>query len=220
MNKDDINKIKDALSKEKDLNKIRDAKNKIRDFKRCINSEFEDFDGILEVLQNDTERLIDISNIKTNELINGPESIFLKEQKTWFRLVIRLIFTAIDSSCFKMKNIALNICDFFEKPLSSKERELLSERKTKDGRLFYVSTDENIKLAFNKLSYALGINYKINFGKEWTILLRLLKKRHDLTHPKNKSDLEVSLADYNDANVVCEWFNNTLGDIISRYLKY
>ena len=74
-------------------------------------------------------------------------------------------------------------------------------------------TDDNLKYAFKMAAASVDKTYKIEFGKEWTIFQKLLKKRNGLTHPKKIGDMVVSLKDQGDVADTGKWFGKILNGL-------
>jgi hypothetical protein len=180
--------------------------------------EIKDMIDIVNILAKDINQVIEVSNKKINELKYAPESTFLDEQETWFRLSNRLVITVIESMCYKIKQTALLICDTLGKPLTEKEREKLTEKKT-DGSNLFLKTSENVKFSFDKLAYAFDINFKIKYGEEWSNFLKVIRKRNALTHPKTKADLKITVTEHNKSAETINWFYRTLETFFDELKK-
>ena len=168
---------------------------------------------ITNVLTTDIDRVIDISDEKIKQYKDSSEEKFLEEQETWIRLSIRLLISSIESTCYKLKQIALLGYQARRIALEEEDIQKLQER-TKEGRPKFLPTDENLKYSFKMLASAFNLKSKLKFGKEWGTFLRVLKKRNALTHPKAKSDLKVSQTDHKDAADTLEWFTILLHEQI------
>jgi hypothetical protein len=165
-----------------------------------------DLNDISRILADDLNKVIEVSNQRMKELKEGPESVFLAEQETWFRLSNGITVTTIESICFKLKQIALLSCDILGRPLKSRQREMLEERRA-NGRPFYIPTDDNLKFTFKMYAYAFESGYKLDCnGKEWADFLEIVDKRNALTHPKTKADLKISVKEHDKAADVSLWF--------------
>src|SRR4030042_3083362 len=74
-----------------------------------------------------------------------------KRMQPLFRIMTRNTSATIEGACYKLKNLALFLCDLKNLPITPDERESIIEKKTnKRGQLinYYLETKENIKLAF------------------------------------------------------------------------
>lgn len=171
--------------------------------------EVRDLLEISDILLDDLEHVIQVSNEKIRQFRESPETEFLKQQATWFRLIIRLLITTIEATCFKLKQLALIKYKQQSVQLEEKDREKLSEQRS-DGGLCFLSTSENLKYAMKMYATAFGSKYKIKFGKEWATFLRVQSKRKGLTHPKSKGDLSVTMSDYKAAYDTAVWFTDLI----------
>lgn len=170
---------------------------------------------ISNVLTTDIDRVIYISDEKIRQYKESSEAKFLNEQETWIRLSIRLLLSLIESTCYKLKQVALLGYQARGIALKEEDEQKLSER-TKEGRLKFLPTEDNIKYSFTMLANAFNLKNKLKFGKEWQIFLKVLKKRNDLTHPKNRSDLFVTPADHKNAADTLEWFTKLLAEQLDQ----
>jgi hypothetical protein len=164
------------------------------------------------ILTTDLKRVVEISDEKIQQYKDRPERQFLNEQETWIRLSIRLLFTTIEAVCFKLKQFALIGYKVRNKPLDVKDRIKLTEEK-EDGSPSFLHTDDNLKYAFKMAAVSVDKTYQIEFGKEWAIFQKLLKKRNGLTHPKKIGDLAVSIKDQGDAADIGIWFGKILNGL-------
>jgi len=174
-----------------------------------------DMIAITNILITDIDRVIDMSNEKIKQYKESTQAKFLNEQETWIRLAIRLLVTSIESTCYKLKQLALLGYQAHGIVLDEEDVGKLRER-TKDGRPKFLPTDENIKYSFKMLASAFNHKNMLKCGKEWGTFLKVLKKRNGLTHPKNKSDLKVLPSDHKDAADTMEWFFKLLNEQVSQ----
>lgn len=171
--------------------------------------EVKDLLEITDILLDDLEHVIQVSSEKIGQFKESPEPEFLKQQETWFRLIIRLLITTIEATSFKLKQLAWIKYKQRNIQLEEKDSEKLTEQRS-DGGLYFLSTVENLKYAVNMYAAAFDSKYKIKFGKEWATFIRIQKKRKGLTHPKSKSDLSVTMSDYKAAYETAVWFTDIL----------
>ena len=101
---------------------------------------------------------------------------------------------------------------------NDKDKIKLTEKR-EDGKPYFIPTDDNLKYAFKMIAATFDSTYKIEFGKEWGIFQEVLKKRRGLTHPKNKTDLSVSMSDKIAAYETAEWFKKILKELIDSIPK-
>lgn len=188
------------------------------ELKKKYFSEIEDLSEIVKILTEDLKRIIEISNEKIKEFKDSPESLFLDEQQTWFRSANRLVITVIESICYKMKQIALLICDSTGKPLTEEERKNLTERRA-DGSKYFMKTSDNVKFSFEILAYAFGFKFRLKYGREWGTFLKVEKKRNKLTHPKTKMDLKITVTEHNESAETLDWFKQTISDFFDEHRR-
>lgn len=180
-----------------------------------IRKELEDMRATTNILIDDLDRVLAVSDQKMKELKGKPESIFLAEQETWFRLSNRITLTTIESICFKLKQIALLICDLWNRPLTPKEREKLEEMYA-NGNPRYLPTANNLKFTFKMYAYAFGCGYRLNCsGKEWADFLEIVDKRNALTHPKASADLKISPEEHDKAAETFLWFHKVFQELMT-----
>lgn len=180
-----------------------------KDLKKIYFSQVNELIEIINILMNDLSRIIKRSNEMAIKYRENSESKFLNEQGTWFRLANRITITTIETIFYKMKQITLLLFDYTGKTLSPKDREKLSEMKS-DGSPCYLKTHENMKFAIKMFADVLGIQFKIKYDKEWSNFLKVIKKRHALTHPKFSTDLNMSVHDHNNSVNAFGWFYSIL----------
>lgn len=179
------------------------------DLRQEFEAKVEELISTIGVLNDDLQKMLDLSRLRAKQLENAPASIFLKEQATWWRTESRLVFSIVDSACYNMKQIALLLCEKRGKSLSDKDLEKLREVKA-DGSPRFLPTGDNFKFAFEKFFYAFDQPSPIKFGKEWAVFLRALKKRDKITHPKKRNDLNISITEHRDIAEVFVWFSRLM----------
>ena len=179
-----------------------------KEIKRAI-EEAKELDEIARILNADLTRVLDVSNDIIKRYKEKPDSRLLDEQETWIRLSIRLLFTTIEATCFKLKQFALIGHQIRNKLLDPEDIKKLTEKNI-DGSPFFLPTADNLKYALKMAADSVDKKYQIEYGKEWGIFLKLLERLNRLTHPKKKSDLAVSPADQNDAADTGIWFGKIL----------
>ena len=119
----------------------------------------------------------------------------------------------MNTICFKLKRIALLTCDTRDRPLTTKEREKLAEKRA-HGRPYYIPTDDNLKFTFKMYAYAFECGYRLDcIGKEWADFLEVVDKRNALTHPKTSADLKVSPEQHNKAAIAFRWFHRVFQEL-------
>jgi len=128
------------------------------------------------------------------------------------RSYVRAIFAAIDGLCFQLKQDCLERAQKNPTLYLAEEIGMLREQKyllTSSGkttaRPFYPAMEDNIK--FSMLIYFRGMSdIKLSFETpEWIIVRQALKKRHQITHPKLASELDISDADLQVATKAFVW---------------
>jgi hypothetical protein len=174
--------------------------------------EVKDLLEISDILLDDLERVIEVSDDKITQFKEGSDQKFLKEQETWFRLIIRILITTIEATSFKLKQLAFIRYKQRGLKLEETDNEKLTEQRS-DGGLCFLSTAENLKYSVKMYAAAFDSKYKIKFGKEWATFLRVQNKRKGLTHPKSKSDLSVTMSDYKAAYEAAVWFTDIIKEL-------
>lgn len=173
-----------------------------------------DLVDITKILVIDLRKVIEISYQKIKELRESPESVFLAEQETWFRLSNRITISTIESICFKLKQIALLTCDLRRRPLTPTEREKLEEKRA-SGRPYFLRTEDNLKFTFKMYAYAFGYGYRLDCsGNEWRDFLEIVNKRNALTHPKTSADLKISPEEHDKAAKTFLWFHAVFQELM------
>jgi hypothetical protein len=131
------------------------------------------------------------------------------------RLIMRSIFSYIEAVVFSMKRTALErhpeaLTDG-EKMLAAEAAFELSEAGQVVKRAAKVSLGSNIKFAFAIFSKAYKTWSPLNLvNPGWQSLLRSIKARDRITHPKSPSDLQISDAELDDAHTGLNWFGASL----------
>lgn len=197
-------------------------KSTYQDLKKTYFSQVKELIEIVRIVTNDLLRIINKSSEMAHKYRQSSEREFLDEQGTWYRLANRITITTIETACYKMKQITLLMFDTTGKPLSPKDRDKLLEKKS-DGSPHYLKPQENVKFAFKMLAEALGFPFKIKYDKEWSNFLKVIRKRHALTHPKSLVDLKMSVQDHENTAHAFDWFNsifNQFSDEMKKNQKY
>jgi len=126
------------------------------------------------------------------------------------RLLVRSIFSCIEAMVFTIKLIALikepsNLSPS-ETAFAKEEDYQLEETgqiKTLKSKLGFRS---NFRFAFRIAAKSTGADYALNVScQEWEAMIRALKVRHRLTHPKKASDLEVTDDETSDTLLAFDW---------------
>lgn len=178
--------------------------------------EWNDTMNIVYMLTEEILKVTGTVNKEIGRLKNKNENEFINEIQPWFRIAIRSVIATIEAICYKLKQATIIICEQREKTLSPSEMEkLLEKKRDKNGKMknYYLETRENIKFSLKMFFYVFDLPFTIKDHEGWKKLMDTVAKRHKLTHPKNKTDLEVSPKEYNDASIGFQWFSNSVREL-------
>ena len=130
------------------------------------------------------------------------------------RMFIRVSFATIEALIFVMKQIALAAHPDPKCPtISEAERAFAMEQDFKltssgdvERRAAKIPLETNIRFAFRLLAKASNAPTVLDVsGTEWRSLLRAIKVRDRITHPKNISNLTISDEELSDVVIGFKW---------------
>jgi hypothetical protein len=144
-----------------------------------------DFHVMHETLQNDVRLLL-----------NKPNGLTQPGR----RAVYRAQFAYVEAMFFLLKREVLLFRTWEGEELSNRELKLLAERKrigSHDGsyltRPYYVSLAASMSYLVKKYAYVHSFDFDIDTRDSgWVALIRAVKVRNRVTHPKCFRDLEVT----------------------------
>jgi len=131
------------------------------------------------------------------------------------RMLVKAIFALMEAVAHTLKSEA--VLDFPD-ALSAAEQALCSDQEYRltDGgevqlRSARIPTIANIRFAFAISAKASGARFTLEVAADgWQRLLRAIKVRDRLTHPKLPSDLVVRDSEVTDATLALAWFQQQL----------
>ena len=160
------------------------------------------------------DNYLELSDILMKDLrsLLGSKS----ESQHWRRNYIRVSASLIEgyTHCYReMCQIGLD----FPNSLSNKEKKVLSSEQG-------FATDERFKLSLRAAYKLFGLEPLPDFGGlDWQRAKLYFEKRHQLMHPKNKVDFQVSGESWKDLYEGCVWLIEQLINFINfshkKYIK-
>jgi hypothetical protein len=166
-----------------------------------VSSEIKDFQSRINVLLNDVKKC-------TAWVNHRPKNQF------WRRTLIRSLFALIDAFVYGLKRIALLNYSLYEVNFSQADLALLHEQKyvlkdngeamATDGN--YPQFLPNLKFSFRAFAKSHGSNFSLNTDG-LSKLSDLMQVRHQITHPKKASELNISDAHLKLVEDVWKWLS-------------
>ncbi len=164
----------------------------------------------------------EIAKIKQDP-VEVSELIIEKQLQPLLRVMTRSSFAALEGICYRIKNLALVLCNYKGIPVTQQEQEnVLEKRVNQDGKevSHYLETLENMKFSFKMLNKSFGKEYIMVSHDKWMKMRKAVEIRNRITHPKNLADMKISGADYLDESVGFEWFSEKLDDCLSQSASF
>jgi hypothetical protein len=140
------------------------------------------------------------------------------------RILVRSIFAFFESIAFVLKTTALIPNPSILKPeeiaLAKEEVYELSDSGEAEIRKAKLRFKPNLLFAFLIAAKACQINFKLRVDcQQWEALIRSIKVRDRLTHPKKLEDLTVTEKEIEDAQIAYEWIFDQCGLLTAVSLK-
>ena len=160
-----------------------------------------------------------------NELVldvNTAMSLDTKYFKKSFikRTYIRSHFAMIEGVAHQLKRLALE-ADKNANRLNLAEKEFLAERSAdvlENGKVKIKSakirTLPNLLFAINSVIKTLDLNFELNKGVGWEALLKAIKIRDRITHPKDIDSLEIEDEEFKIMGTANKWLVDEMTKLI------
>jgi len=132
------------------------------------------------------------------------------------RILVRSIFAFFEAIAFILKSSALMANPAILKPeeiaLAKEEDYELSDSGEVEIRKAKLRFKPNLLFAFQIAAKSNQINFKLNVNcHQWEALIRSIKVRDRLTHPKKTEDMAVTEKEIEDAQIAYEWIFDQFG---------
>lgn len=160
-----------------------------------LTEKVEEMDGLVNFLLADS----DIGNeLIGQQLLIAEKTGNLSYVNALIRMRVRAVVSMLEAICFYFRHLSRDLCVLLKKELSEDCRKLDDNKK--------IDMKDKLKLSFRCLAYSLGKNIEIDVASSrWQNVCNLLERRHQLTHPTNIEDLQVTEKDYENANMAMFW---------------
>ncbi len=143
--------------------------------------------------------LLEIMEILQQDIQEATNNLFKDANNFWLRTYTRAFFALVEGTTFAIKQVALKAHEyqpcFTEAEISLLKEvsyELNKQGKAK-SRFKRLETLSNIKFAFKSVVKAFNLESEIAFDDSgWQSFQKSLQIRHQITHPKNASNLAIS----------------------------
>jgi hypothetical protein len=140
------------------------------------------------------------------------------------RQYVRAVFAMIEGVSYVMKQAAKS---FNTKIFSAAELAMLSEESydlNEKGEAYkvkkYQKLKGNIQFAFAMYAKSIGVIYTLNVQeKGWDSLMRSIKVRDRLMHPKKPGDLDVTDTEFKDVVAAHRWFFQKYAELTELSMK-
>jgi hypothetical protein len=133
------------------------------------------------------------------------------------RVYVRTLFAMIEGVIYAMKQVLFVIARSSSKISKLKIPDLvvlkestfyLNDKGEIKEKEKHYRTSENLKFTARMVNKVLGTNINLGIGTQnWLNFRKALKIRNNVTHPKNRNDLEISEEDLQCIHCVNLWFN-------------
>lgn len=179
--------------------------------KNVIDEEFEALDQ--EFYRLHSELLCDLRTFRRE--CSHPTS------QTHRRAYIRALFSMIDALTHCLKRDSLYLAEGEGLSLTDKERRVLKGeflKRDQSGQVktvdAFLSISQGIRVTFSFYAYMNYVDYTIDEESEgWESLIKAVKIRNRITHPKKHEDLEISDEELKRIDSAGNWFIHTMADV-------
>lgn len=174
--------------------------------------------------KDETKQMADILTLGIVKILT--RSAYEPEDHLWRQMGVRVLFSLIETLCYRLKQLIILNGDFLkfklgeivcleEKSFRVNKKGIIEKRKA------YPDMTGNIKFVFQMMAKLISSDFKIDLeSRKWKSFQSAVKIRHRITHPKNPSDLEVSLQDYKVAGDSYHWFVKCYNQLIEDSKEY
>lgn len=174
----------------------------------------------------ETNKMLEIMNADLFKIMKKTDQE--SEDQCWRRMVVRTALSIVESVCFRMKLLAINVGILKGIEFSKREKAFLYEEKEikrKDDsiekRKFYPESKENLKFVFKIIARMFGTKFEIKEEDVgWRSYVKAIEIRNRITHPKNIEDLNVSIKDYDTAGEAFRWFSLLFNELLKEIKKF
>jgi putative transposase len=135
------------------------------------------------------------------------------------RRLVRSIFAFIEAITFSIKNLSVihneTTLNEAEKALAQEKTYYLKESGEIGTRAAKINSEANIKFAFHIFSRVFAVQNPLDTSNSgWERLLRSIKVRDCITHPKRPSDLLISDTEMTEVLKAFKWYNETCVQLV------
>ena len=173
-----------------------------------------DYDELLNVLMSDVAIAFEKLNSEDNQFSRRTllRSIFAFVEGVIYTLKQEILLQAKHNREFDLKPEEMLAC----------REEIFQVEKTGEIKSLtkYVDLLSNIRLTFKFYAKAFSIDYKLDIsGGAWQSFQRSLKVRHRITHPKHKSDMNITDQELVEAYTSYQWIRVRILEIIHTRIQ-
>jgi hypothetical protein len=174
--------------------------------------------AVRDVLGADTQRCLDV----VTHAATAEERL----DQFWARALVRSFFAYAEGLIYEMAVIVQAAHDVGLAPLSSAEAGALPESTweldgngTPRSRNRFVPFERRARFVFGLFGRVYGVSSALPVGEHgWQCLVEAVQIRHRLTHPKDPSALDLTVADLNVLIKAVTWYFGVLTDQLKLVL--
>ena len=151
----------------------------------------------------DTYRMVDVLSNDLDRIRENLDSVKVQDElQFWLRIAVRSAIDSLDAHKYRLKLLT-------KTTIKVKELEPLPKPEKKKKK--------SLANFFNELAYALESTYRM---KEDDGMLKEYQKARDIrnriTHPKESSNLNVTLDEYLKIIAAYQWFGATFSELLKQ----
>lgn len=144
------------------------------------------------------------------------------------RMRIRTMFAILEAVIYVWKQMALEYhpdpnCAVFtqaERLFAQEQEYCLSDKGVVGTRRAKVSLKTNVRFAYKMLAKSGSVNSELDVsGSEWQAFQKAIDVRDRITHPKNISDLNVTIEEHNAVTAAFGWLLVTFAKLHTKMVK-
>lgn len=168
------------------------------------------------IMQELFEALVD-------DVIYISDLLISNNNQTNRRLYVRSVFALLEGEISERKKIALARHTNASPIFSDDEISLLMEHDTfldnagrAKVRSMHLPLSANLQFSLHVIAKAYSIEFNIDKSHGWESVLKAIKIRHRITHPKSNADIRISDEDMKIVDDALDWYKEIWGNLISQ----
>ena len=179
-----------------------------------------------ERVSNYRDELELLFNTLLDDVVYAAELLVKNDNQTNRRIYIRAIYALLEGEIYERKQMALAIIDSLQHDILRDEIPLLTEIDmsidddgTPRARERHLPLAQNILYSLKIIARAFSIDPRIDKSNGWDALLKAIKIRHRITHPKSSTNLTIQDSEMKIVDQAFEWYRRTWGNIMDQMPK-